>query len=199
MVVPLEISRSLLAQAVDQSHEGISIADALQKNWPLIYVNAGFERLTGYKAAELLGKSCRHLQGTDTDQPEIAALREALQQGKDCLVILRNYRKDGSMFWNELNVSPVHNDEGVLTHFIGIQHDVTARILLNQQLRQSSLDFHTLNQPLLTHTDPVAGISNRRHFDEQLDYMLQTAQRTHSLLSVLMVDLDQFKLFNDRY
>ena len=199
MVVPLEISRSLLAQAFDQSHEGISIADALQKDWPLIYVNAGFERLTGYKVSELLGKSCRHLQGTDTDQPEIAALREALQQGKDCQVILRNYRKDGSMFWNELSISPVHNDEGVLTHFIGIQHDVTARILLNQQLRQSSLDFHTLNQPLLAHTDPVAGISNRRHFDEQLDYMLQTAQRTHSLLSVLMVDLDQFKLFNDRY
>ena len=103
------------------------------------------------------------------------------------------------MFWNELSISPVHDNEGVLTHFIGVQNDVTARILLNQHLRQSSLDFHTMNQPLLAHTDPVAGISNRRHFDGQLDFMLQSAQRTHSLLSVLKLDLDQFKLFNDRY
>jgi diguanylate cyclase (GGDEF)-like protein/PAS domain S-box-containing protein len=195
------ISNDLLAQAINQSRDGITLADAHSKDLPLIYVNAGFERLTGYTAAELLGRSCHFLQGADTDQPEITVLRKALQQGKSCLVTLRNYRKDGSMFWNELSISAVHNDEGVLTHFIGIQHDVTERIMLDQHLRQSSLDLHTLNQQLYTlaHTDPLVGISNRRHFDERLADMLQTAQRTHSPLSVLMVDLDQFKLFNDRY
>lgn len=105
------------------------------------------------------------------------------------------------MFWNELSVSAISNDQGTLTHFIGIQKDVTERILRDQHLHQSNLDLHTLNQQLytLSHIDPLVGISNRRHFDEQLANMLQTAQRTHSLLSVLIVNLDQFRLFNERY
>lgn len=188
---PLEISRELLAQAVDQSHDGITIADARKEDFPLMYVNAGFERLTGYPAAELLGKSVRFLQGADTEQPEINVLREAMSQGENCLVTLRNYRRDGSMFWNELSLSPVRNDAGTLTHYIGIQHDVTARIMPDQRLRQSSL--HT--QPV--HPEAQVGISG--HFDEQLNHMLSTAQRTHSQLSVLVVNLDQFKHFNERY
>lgn len=191
MVAPLEISRELLAQAVDQSHEGITIADARRKDWPLVYVNAGFERLTGYPAAELLGKSVRRLQGADTEQPEINVLREAMSEGKSCLVTLRNYRRDGSMFWNELSLSPVRDDAGILTHYIGIQHDVTARIMPDQRLRQSGQ--HT--QPV--HAEPQVGIGD--HVDEQLNQMLSTAQRTHSLLSVLVVNLDQFKRFNERY
>ncbi|MDO9012592.1 MAG: diguanylate cyclase [Gallionella sp.] len=194
-----EITRDLLARAVDQSHDGITIADARKKDFPLIYVNAGFERLSGYTAAELLGKSCRFLQGTDTVQPEIAVLREALHQGKSCIVTLRNYRRDGTLFWNELSISALRNEQGELTHFIGIQKDVTERTLTEQHLRQSHLDL--LNQPhdRQTHTDPLVGLSNRQHFDEQLDHMLKTAQRTHSLLSVLVIDLDQFGRFNARY
>ncbi len=191
MAAPLEISRELLAQAVDQSHEGITIADARQPDWPLVYVNAGFERLTGYTSAELLGKSCHFLQGTDTEQPEINVLREALHTGTACLVTLRNYRRDGSMFWNELSLSPVRDDAGILTHYIGIQHDVTARIMPDQRLRQPGL------HALAVHADSQVGSSG--HVDEQLDSMLNTAQRTHSLLSVLVVSLDQFKHFNERY
>lgn len=191
MTSPLEISRDLLAQAVDQSHEGITIADASKYDWPLIYVNAGFERLTGYPAAELLGNNCHFLQGTDTDQPEIAVLRDALQQGKNCLVTLRNYRRDGSMFWNELSLSPVRNDAGILTHYIGIQHDVTARILADQHLHQTAP--HAPGQP----DHPLIDISGR--FEEQFSHMLQTAQRTHSLLSVLVIQPDEFKHFNNRY
>lgn len=201
MLAPPRISRDLLAQAIDQTYDGITISDARQTDWPLIYVNAGFEKLTGYHCSELLGKSVKFLQGTDTDQPEIAILRETLRLEKNCQVTLRNYRKDGSMFWNELSLSAVHDDQGVLTHFIGIQKDVTDRITLDQNLRQSNHDLHTLNQQLYTlaHTDPLVGISNRLHFDKQLDQMLLTAQRTHNPLSVLVVNLDKFKLFNDRY
>ncbi|MDD4929403.1 MAG: diguanylate cyclase [Gallionella sp.] len=201
MDVPLKISRDLLALAIDQSRDGITIADARLPGWPLIYVNAGFERLTGYVASELLGKSVRFLQGTDTDQPEINILREALRKEQSCVVTLRNYRRDGSMFWNELSLSSVHDTDGTLTHFIGIQNDVTARVTLDQHLRQSNQDLHALNQQLyrLAHTDPLVGISNRLHFEEQLGQMLKTAQRTHSLLSVLVVNLDLFKRFNNRY
>ncbi len=196
-----DISRELLAKAIDQSRDGVTLADASQDHLPLVYVNAGFEHMTGYSAAELLGRDCSFLQGNDTDQPEIIELREALDQGNSCLITFRNYRKDGSMFWNQLSISPVHNDEGKLTHFIGLQQDVTSRILLDQHLRQSNLDLHTLNKQLYTlaHTDPLVGISNRLYFDNQLENELQTAQRTHSPLSVVMIDLDQFKLFNERY
>lgn len=91
------------------------------------------------------------------------------------------------MYWNELSISPVHDDSGMLTHFIGIHKDVTARILLEQQLSA------------LTNTDPVAGISNRHHFDERFSTLLSIAKRIHSELSVLLIDLDHFKQFNERY
>lgn len=105
------------------------------------------------------------------------------------------------MFWNELSVSPVHGADGKLTHYIGIQKDVTARVLLEQHLHESGLDLNTLNRQLntLVYTDPMIGIGNRRRFDEELASFFSTAQRTHSELSVLMIDLDRFSLFNQRY
>lgn len=196
MDFPPLISSDLLAQAVDQLHDGITIADARQQDWPLIYVNAGFEKLSGYSAAELIGKPVRFLQGTDTDQAEIAVLRESLLTGVSCLVTLRNYRRDGTLFWNELSISPIRDKTGDLTHFVGIQKDVTARVIQEQNLRQSNLHLHAA---LKQKSPPLPGISDRLHFDEQLTGMLQTAQRTHSLLSVLMVNPDQFKRFNERY
>lgn len=201
MVVPPKISKALLSQAVDQVHGGITIADACKSGFPLIYVNAGFERLTGYSAEQAVGQSCHFLQGTDTEQYEVGVLREALEQGRDCRVTLRNYRRDGSMFWNELSLTAVRNETGELTHFIGVQQDVTACIMLDQHLRESNLDVYRMDKQIYTlaHTDPVAGISNRRFFDEQLTQMLQTAQRTRSPLSVLLVNLDQFACFNERY
>ncbi|MFA6921304.1 MAG: diguanylate cyclase [Gallionella sp.] len=191
MAAPLEVSRELLALAVDQSHDGITISDASKNDLPLIYVNAGFERMTGYTSAELLGKSSRLLQGHDTDQAEIALMREALHQGENCQISLRNYRKDGSMFWNDLSLSAIRNDQGVLTHYVGIQKDVTARIMPDQRLRQPRTPDNS------NHIDTLTGSSDR--FGERLDNILQTAQRTHSLLSVLVVNLDQFKRFNERY
>jgi diguanylate cyclase (GGDEF)-like protein len=105
------------------------------------------------------------------------------------------------MFWNELSISAVRNEAGVLTHFVGIQKDVTSRFVPDQHWPPSNQDLHALNPQLysLAHTDLVAGISNRRHFDDRLSQMLQAAQRTHSLISILVVNLDQFKLFNEKY
>lgn len=196
-----EISRDLLAKAINESHDGITIADARVDGQPIIYANAGFEQMTGYAAAEVIGKSYRFLQGDDTSQPEIETIRNAVLRGEGCLVILRNYRKDGTMFWNELSISPVRDADGKLTHYIGIQKDVTARILLDQHLHQTGIDLTTLNRQLnaLVYTDPLIGISNRRRFDEAFANFFSTAQRTHTELSVLMIDLDQFKLFNQRY
>lgn len=201
MKAPSQVTRELLALAVAQSQDGITIVDAQASGLPLIYVNEGFEKLTGYAAAELLGHSYRVLQGQDTEQAEIATLATAVSQAQACTVVLRNYRKDGSMFWNELSISPVVNPEGTLTHYIGIQKDVTARVLLEQHLHQSNLDLRSINQQLntLVNTDPVLGLSTRQHFEERLAELRSTALRTRSALSILFIDPDQFSEFNQHY
>ncbi|MFM2408179.1 MAG: hypothetical protein RL358_921 [Pseudomonadota bacterium] len=201
MLPPAEVSSALLAQAVDQSLDGVTISDALHRDMPLIYVNAGFEKMTGYRAAEVLGKNCRFLQGEDTAQPAVGVLREAIERGEGCIVILQNYRKDGTPFWNEFNISPVRNADNLVTHFIGVQKDVSARVKMLQNLRQSKVALQLANSKLsvLAQTDGLTGLSNRRHFDEQLQTLLGMAQRSGDSIAVLMMDLDFFKPFNDKY
>ncbi len=112
------------------------ITDPGQPDNPIVYASPGFERITGYGAEEVLGRNCRFLQGKDTDPVEVARLREAVRAGEPCTVELLNYRKDGTPFWNELSLSPVRDDGGRLTHFVGVQVDVTARRSLEEQFRQ---------------------------------------------------------------
>jgi adenylate cyclase len=114
-------------QAIAASSVGIVIADATVPDMPLIYVNPAFERMTGYSANEVIGTNCRFLQGQDRAQPAIDELRTAIRLGKNCTVILRNHHKDGTLFWNELNISPIYDTRGKLTHFVGVQTDITDR------------------------------------------------------------------------
>lgn len=119
----------LKSRAIESTSCGVVISDIQQNDNPLIYVNSGFENVTGYSRDEVLGKNCRFLQGEDTYQPQLDILRHAIKAHKDCKVVLRNYRKDGTMFYNELYISPVRSDDGNVTHFIGVQTDVTEREL----------------------------------------------------------------------
>ena len=114
-------------RAMAASSCGITIADARLPDMPLIYINDAFERITGYSPAEAMGKNCRFLQADERDQAALEELRSAIQEGRHCKVLLRNYRKDGSFFWNELFTSPIYDEGNHLTHFIGIQTDVTDR------------------------------------------------------------------------
>ncbi|MFT4832401.1 MAG: PAS domain S-box-containing protein [Psychroserpens sp.] len=111
--------------ALEAAGNGITITDARQSDLPIIYCNDGFVKMTGYSKQEVLDKNCRFLQANDRKQREIREIKEALDNGKSCHVVLRNYKKDGSLFWNELNITPVHNEELELCYFIGIQNDVT--------------------------------------------------------------------------
>ncbi len=131
------ITADLLEKAIQASNEGFVIADAREKDNPLIFVNPGFERLTGYATDEVLNRNCRFLQGDDVKQPGLEILRKAIRGGQSCLVELRNYRKDGSLFWNELSLSPVHDESGAVTHFIGVQKDITARVIAESELQES--------------------------------------------------------------
>ncbi|KYC39171.1 hypothetical protein WA1_30935 [Scytonema hofmannii PCC 7110] len=122
-----EESLRLRDRAIAASSNGIIITDVTMPNSPIIYVNKAFEQITGYSVEEVLGKDCRFLQNDDHNQPGLIELRNAITQGNSCTVILRNYRKDGSLFWNELSISPVHDSNGNLTHYISIQTDITER------------------------------------------------------------------------
>ncbi|KAF3887169.1 MULTISPECIES: PAS domain S-box protein [Nostocales] len=122
-----EESLRLRDRAMAASSNGIVITDVTVPNSPIIYANKAYEKITGYSVEEVLGKNCRFLQNGDTNQPGLIELRNAIIQGKGCTVVLRNYRKDGSLFWNELSISPVHDSSGNLTHYIGIQTDITER------------------------------------------------------------------------
>ncbi len=129
-------------RAIAASSNGIIIADVTMPAVPIMYVNPAFERMSGYSAAEVIGQNFLLLQGTDINQPGLKELNAAMREGKDFTVILRNYRKDASLFWNELNISPVYDTDGYLTHYIGIQNDITARkqaetaLLVSQQRLQ---------------------------------------------------------------
>jgi PAS domain S-box-containing protein len=138
------VSNAVLRHAGDACSCGISIADAAKKGMPLVYVNKTFERLTGYKKSEMLGKNCRFLQGPDSRQAGVRIVREALRKKQACTAILRNYRKDGTAFWNELALAPVFGGDGKLTHYIGIQTDISRRIEAEEALKRERQHLETL-------------------------------------------------------
>ena len=133
--------RRLLDRAVAASSNGIVITDPKMPDNPIVYVNSAFEKISGYTAEEARGRNCRFLQDGDRDQRVLDELRVALREERECRVVLMNYRKDGTPFWNELYVSPVHDEEGRLTNFVGVQNDITERRRIEEVLRESEERF----------------------------------------------------------
>ncbi|MEF8820856.1 MAG: PAS domain S-box protein [Halovenus sp.] len=121
-------------QAIERAPVGITISDPAQSDNPLIYVNEAFEQLTGYTAAETTGRNCRFLQGENTDPDQVARLRAAIDAEEPVTVELRNYRKNGTEFWNQLTVAPVRDDSGEVVNYVGFQQDVTDRKQREKQL-----------------------------------------------------------------
>jgi len=142
------ISLELLKKAVDASNDGIVIAEQEGDDNILIYANKAFERLTGYHVDEILYQDCRFLQTGDRDQTGLDTIREAIKQGSSARVVLRNYHKDGSMFWNELSISPIYSDEDQLTYYIGIQKDVTAQVEAEARAKAAEQELAELRAKL---------------------------------------------------
>jgi PAS domain S-box-containing protein len=140
----VEESLKLRERAIAASSNGIVITDATLSNNPMIYVNPSFERITGYSAAEVIGRDCRFLQGGDRNQIGLLDLRKAIEEQRECHAVLLNYRKDGTQFWNDLYIAPVFNDHGELTNYIGIQTDITDQVKSNQKLLASEERLRTV-------------------------------------------------------
>jgi PAS domain S-box-containing protein len=124
-------------RAIHAVSQGIVLTDPAQDDNPIVFASESFERLTGYPTAESTGRNCRFLQGKDTDPVAVSRIRAAIERRQSCRVELLNYRKDGTPFWNEVAISPVHDDTGRLVHFVGTQTDVTERRRLAEQYRQA--------------------------------------------------------------
>lgn len=123
-----EMAIAIRDRAIESTTSGIAIVDLRRDDCPVVYVNHAFERITGYDAEDVLGRNNRFLHAGAPDQPELHTLRNAITNRQPCTVILRNFRKDGTPFWNQLSVSPVFDPtSGEATHFVGVQNDVTAR------------------------------------------------------------------------
>ena len=149
IMVPEELKTAeqrveLLEQAMAFTSCGITLADARLPDMPLIYVNGAFEQMTGYPAEDVLGKNCRFLQGEEHDEEAIAAIHEAFENRTSVTVVLRNFRKDGTPFWNELHMSPIGHG-GEVTHYVGIQTDVTRRVESEKALQESNARLEALS------------------------------------------------------
>lgn len=133
-----KLRSNLLLQLVENAQDGIVVSEKEGNDTILIYVNPAFEELTGYKADEILYQDCRFLQGDDREQESIKQIRQAIDGKKPVRTILKNYRKDGSIFWNELSVTPFYDEVDGLEYFIGIQKDVTAEVTLQEELDKAN-------------------------------------------------------------
>ena len=173
-------------RAVEASVNPVMIVSATDPDMALVYVNQAFEQVTGYARDEAIGRNCRYLQGKDRDQPELDKIRLAIAEQRDGQALLRNYRKDGSLFWNMLHVTPVRDPRsGAVTHFVGVQHDIT-----DVKRYQDELE-HQANHDALT------GLANRNLLKDRLQQALALAYRYERPFSLAFIDLDNFKLIND--
>ncbi|MEC5160246.1 MULTISPECIES: sensor domain-containing protein [unclassified Janthinobacterium] len=175
----------LRERALHASGNGIVITRCAGRDNPIEYVNLAFERITGYAAAEVIGRDPRFMTAPGLDEAERNTLRLAVAAREESHVIFRNQRKDGELFWNDLTITPVLDEQGRATHFIGVVNDVTANIH-----RTSHLE-HALNHDLLT------GLATRSLLWDRLDKALHLAQRNKTLVATVLVDLDNFKDIND--
>lgn len=178
-------SHHLLGRAADASNVPMLLVDVTLPDQPIVLCNPAFERFTGYGEAEVVGRNCRFLQGDDRDQPGIVQVAEAIAAGREARVVLRNYRRDGTMFYNEVDLAPLRDDDGRLTHYVGVLRDISEQVAIEAQLRE------------LASTDPLTGLYNRRRFESLVNQEIRRSHRYGRPLVAMMFDLDHFKKVND--
>ena len=178
----IEQQLNLKSTALEAAGNGIIISDAQKKNNPIIYFNSAFQEMTGYSADEILGNNSRFLQSDDRDQEGIAKIRKAMEKGESCQVTLRNYRKNGAMFWNELTINPIKSKEGEVTHYIGIQTDITQRRMAEEERNYLTKIFdNSLNEIYVFDVDTFKFINVNYGAQKNLGY---TLEELHSMTPV---------------
>ena len=126
----------VLSTILDSTNNGITLADPDIEDMPIIYANKSFETMTGYAQAEIIGRNCRFLQGTDRDQDARFHLRKAIDERLPVEVDIRNYKKSGEMFHNHLALTPLFDDENQLLYYLGVQYDITMQVEAAEELER---------------------------------------------------------------
>lgn len=177
----------LRERALHAASNGIVITRYGGRDNPIEYVNPAFERITGYRQQEVLGRDPRFLAAPGMDGEARAQLRRAIELRHEVNVTFRNQRKNGEVFWNDLTITPVADERGHVTHFIGVVNDVTAF-----KQRAAVLEHEV-------HHDALTGLANRTLLWDRLDQAIHVAQRNKSLVATVLMDLNGFKQINDSY
>jgi len=136
----------ILANILDSCVNGVTLADPDQKDLPLVYANKAFETITGYTQEETIGRNCRFLQGSEHDQEGVSQLREAIKDKKPVEVTLRNYRKNGELFYNHLNMTPLFDSSGNVLYFLGVQYEVTDQVRAAEEISELKKQLEALKK-----------------------------------------------------
>ena len=187
--LPLEAWRGV----VDNAPDGIVVCDATTPGYPVIYVNNAFATMCGYPASALLGSNLRMLQGSDRDQEARHRLREAIERGESCRVLIRNYRADGTLFWNETVVQPVRDASGTITHWIGYHRDAGGRLKANTPAPPAP------GLPGWQREDRLTGLHSRAYFEELLKRDWTLAQRDSHEIGLVFFDIDGLGAYNETF
>ena len=198
------LSFEILQTLVQTSPEGIAICEKSGDGWPVLFVNEAFERLTGYKARELRGKDLRLLQAEDREQETRHRIRQAIADGTTCRVLLRNYRSDGTRFWNELALVPLKNAKGEITHYASFHRDASERMRLDNRgtlprENGSPAVGATGAAFSVARDDRLSGLHNRVYFEELMRRDWAIAQRDNRRLALLLFDIDALGAYNDTF
>jgi diguanylate cyclase (GGDEF)-like protein/PAS domain S-box-containing protein len=189
MTLPFSGSLQSWQQVVDTAPDGIAICDASQPEIPVVYVNAAFCKLSGYSPSALLGNNLRMLQGNDRDQEARRRLAVAIKNAESCRVLLRNYRADGTLFWNETALSPLRDPQGQLTHWVSYHRDAGGRLKSSERTHQGL--------PPWLREDRMTGLHSRPYFEELLQRDWQLAQRDSHEIGLVLFDIDHLEAYNE--
>ena len=175
---------------VENTNDVIMVMDAtpLDDGGPyIVYVNPAFEKLMGYRADEVVGQNPKMLQGKDTDDKTRLKIRQAMSLGERIRTQILNYAKDGQPLWLDINIVPIHNEQGQLAFFAAIERDLTEHKMLQSRLE------------VLASTDSLTGLPNRQAIMNKAEKEFARARQYNCPLSIVMIDIDHFKSINDQH
>lgn len=195
----MSVDATLLKSLVEAAPDGVVICDARAADRPVVFVNAAMEKLTGYEASEFLGRNLRFLQGEDHEQEGLARIRAAIQDGASCQTTVRNYRRDGTMFWNEVTIQPLRDASGNVTHFAGFHREGGDRLRLAESRDKSDPALSTQTMLAYLRDDKLTGLLRRTYFDELVKRDWGLAQRESRRLSFLIFDLDCYFTYKETF
>ncbi len=193
------IDAAMYQRLVETSPDGMVLVDALNPVHPVIYANPAFEALSGYSLGELVGRNLRVLQGDDREQDARHRLRDAMGRGEPCRVLLRNYRKDGSLFWNELSIRPLKDEGGRVTHFIGHHRDAGERLRIDPKATRDSLSGTHQPTAIAIRDDRLTGLFTLPYLEELLKRDWAVAQREKRSIAIFAIDIDALDLYNTTF